>query len=60
MLRNIFGSHVPSDLLLLVDAQSIQIKKIILVHWQYATLTVEMRLHLELLHTIILSIIVRT
>ena len=27
MLRNLFGSHVPSGLLLLEDAQSIQIKE---------------------------------
>jgi hypothetical protein len=26
MLRNLFGSHVPSGLLLLEDAQSVQIK----------------------------------
>jgi hypothetical protein len=38
MLRNNFGSYVPSDLLNLEDAQSIQIRKDILVHWQYATL----------------------
>jgi hypothetical protein len=37
MLRNIFVCQVPSDLILLEDAQSIQIKKN-LVHWQYATL----------------------
>jgi hypothetical protein len=37
MLGNLFGSHVPSDLLLLEDAQSIQIKTF-LVHWQYAAL----------------------
>jgi hypothetical protein len=36
MLRNLFGSHVPSDLLLLEDAQSIQIKKYILIHRHYA------------------------
>jgi hypothetical protein len=38
MLRNHFDSHVPSDLLLLEDA--LQIKKNILVYWQYATLNV--------------------
>jgi hypothetical protein len=38
MLKNLFGSHVPSDLVLLEDAQSIQIKLNILVHWQYAAL----------------------
>ena len=37
MLRILFGSHVPSGLLLLEDAQSIQIKKV-LVHGQYAAL----------------------
>jgi hypothetical protein len=37
MLRNIFGSHVPSDLLLLLDAQSKQIKK---KHWQHAALMI--------------------
>ena len=38
-LRNLFGYHVPSDLLILEDAQSIQIKKNILVHWQHAALS---------------------
>ncbi len=37
MLRNLSGYHVPSDFLLLEDAQSIQIKNI-LVLWQYAAL----------------------
>ncbi len=37
MLRNHFGSHVLSDLLLLEDVQSIRTKNI-LVHRQYATL----------------------
>jgi hypothetical protein len=37
MLRNLFGSHVPSDLLLLEDAQSMQIKKN-WAHWQHAAL----------------------
>ena len=27
VLKNLFGAHVPSDLLLLEDAQSVQIKK---------------------------------
>jgi hypothetical protein len=40
MLRNLFGSHVPSDLLLLEDAQSTEIKNKKLVHWQYAPLRV--------------------
>jgi hypothetical protein len=38
MLRNLFGSHVPSDLLRLEITQSMQIKKYILVNWQYAAL----------------------
>jgi hypothetical protein len=36
MPRNLFGSHVPSDLLLLEDAQKHANKKFILVHWQQA------------------------
>jgi hypothetical protein len=40
MLKNLFGTHVPNDLLLLEDAQNIQIKHNILVHWQYAALVV--------------------
>jgi hypothetical protein len=38
MLRNPFGSHVPSDLLLLEDALGIEINKNILVHWQHSAL----------------------
>jgi hypothetical protein len=38
MPSNLVGSNVPSDLLLLEDAQSPQIKKYILVHWQHADL----------------------
>jgi hypothetical protein len=37
MLRNPFGSRVPSDLLLLEDDQSIEINNI-LIHWQYVAL----------------------
>ena len=40
MLRNLFGSHVPSDLLLLEDAQIIHIYMNILVNWQYAALRI--------------------
>jgi hypothetical protein len=38
MLRNLFGSHGPRDLLLLDNAQTIEIKLNILVHCQYAAL----------------------
>jgi hypothetical protein len=38
MLRNLFGSHVPSYLLFLEDAQSMHITTNILVQWQHAAL----------------------
>jgi hypothetical protein len=38
MLRNLFGSHVPSDLLLFGDARSTQIKK----NWRYVALTYQL------------------
>jgi queuine/archaeosine tRNA-ribosyltransferase len=39
MLRNLFGSHVPGDLLLLEDAQSIQIQQYLGSLAVYAALT---------------------